>query len=393
MSVPLTIRPPLAPSFPEKVLLEDIFSALQSNPPSQKELAHAQRVVAERAVDATFREHILEEIANLAETVLKIEANFASITLSMQEIDNKAAVRDEKGVLIQLLPEWRSYHETYTTLLFTSQTTATQMKTKIDDLLVNLLPIINDPKISLSDKKAELQGYIEDLEEFQNKPSDKAREFLRLREGIMNFRTNLVNQVNHQRSHVADSVRVIKDGIDDLEKELASHSKLLSQCWSALKFDVPTVLGSVSAVSGAVMCLVTIAPVSGTFLLLAGFGAIGYSIYPDIEEKRQAMRDRGNVLENQYDTLKIREEDLEDIYRKLGLLNTTFRSVADQLETMHTIWTLLKSDAVELREAIHQTQNSKTHAGFRQRVQNVEKLWQTLALALDKYALGVTTIN
>lgn len=148
MSVPLTIRLPLAPSFPEKVLLEDIFSALQSNPPSQKELAHAQRVVAERAVDATFREHILEEIANLAETVLKIEATFASITLSMQEIDNKAAVRDEKGVLIQLLPEWRSYHEvcsllsstlwwlifpqTYTTLLFTSQTTATQMKTKID---------------------------------------------------------------------------------------------------------------------------------------------------------------------------------------------------------------------------------------------------------------------
>jgi hypothetical protein len=60
------------------------------------------------------------------------------------------------------------------------------------------------------------------LEEFQYKASDKAREFLRLRQGIMNFKTNLVNQVVQQKRHVVKATRPINDAIDKLEKDLAS---------------------------------------------------------------------------------------------------------------------------------------------------------------------------
>jgi len=154
------------------------------------------------------------------------------------------------------------------------------------------------------------------------------------------------------------------------------------------------VSGTASGVSGAVLCLSGIAPISGTFLLLAGLGAIGYyGVYPGVKEKRIAMRDQINDDKIQRDSLENRARDLEDIHMKLRLLNAAFQSVVDQLGTMQTIWTLLKSDAVGLLEAIHQTQNAKTNAGFRQRIQNVEKLWQTLAWALDNYALGIASIN
>jgi hypothetical protein len=110
MSVALTLTPPVVTHFHEKDLL-NVLAEIQLNPPTQQALAHAQSVIADTAVDATFREHILEEITTLSATVLKIEADFASISLSIREIDDKKALRDEKGVLIELLPEWISYHE------------------------------------------------------------------------------------------------------------------------------------------------------------------------------------------------------------------------------------------------------------------------------------------
>ena len=109
MSIPLTLTSPLATYFNEKDLL-NILAEIKSNPPTKEALAHAQSVIADTAADSTFRERILEEITNLAGTVLQIEADFASITLSISQIDDKNAMRGENGAVIKLLPEWTSYH-------------------------------------------------------------------------------------------------------------------------------------------------------------------------------------------------------------------------------------------------------------------------------------------
>jgi len=106
----VAIAPPLSTPFNEKDLL-NILTEIQSNPPPPEALAHAQDVIADTAAGTTFRERILEEIRNLAETVLQLEAKFAKITLAIHEFDDKKAVRDKDDVPIEFLPMWTSYHE------------------------------------------------------------------------------------------------------------------------------------------------------------------------------------------------------------------------------------------------------------------------------------------
>jgi hypothetical protein len=110
MDAPITLTPSFSTDFHEKDLLK-ILAELQSNPPTQETLTRAQGAVVDAAADTNFREHILEEISNLSGTVLQIEADFATISLSVSEFDDKRAVQDKAGVLVKFLPEWTSYHE------------------------------------------------------------------------------------------------------------------------------------------------------------------------------------------------------------------------------------------------------------------------------------------
>jgi hypothetical protein len=110
MSAPITLTPSFSTDFHEKDLLKAL-AEFQSNPPTQETLARAQSAVVDAVADTNFREHILQEIRTLAGTVLQIEADFATISLSVSEIDDRRAVQDQAGVLVKFLPEWTSYHE------------------------------------------------------------------------------------------------------------------------------------------------------------------------------------------------------------------------------------------------------------------------------------------
>ncbi|KAF9460979.1 hypothetical protein BDZ94DRAFT_1264870, partial [Collybia nuda] len=376
--------------------IQDILAEIQYNPPGQDAIARVHRAIVDGTTAPTFRENTLREISQLSQTVLQIEQHFAEIAHAIRSIDSKQILQDHNGLPIKFFPEWNSYHKTYSDLLYNSQTTATQLKTKIDDLLINLIPLINDPHVSLNDKKEELGGFIEGLDYFQAQGTVKARDFQLLRENVKNFGLNLVKETKTQSANARERQKAISENISHLEGELKAAEGFFSACWSVLK--KPTILGSISFSTGAggFAGLVALAPVASTLLVAAGLGALGYGISEGLDERARDIRGKNDMLlalRLEQQSLQAHHANLKEVSTEVVRLTSSFNEIFNRLGTMQQIWTMIRSDAVGLQEAMGQMRNARTSAGFKARISNVKKLWFTLAWALDNYALGVSVAS
>ncbi|KAF9460981.1 hypothetical protein BDZ94DRAFT_1264872 [Collybia nuda] len=395
MKVPIVVpTSPPPPDFnsPQMKILRSFLLEVQQNPPGEAAIARAHGAIANKASESIFREKVSQEIQKLSQTVLEIEQRFARISNLVSAFDSKEAVRDESNKPVRFFPEWKAYHELYVSLLRGSQTTATQLKMKIEDLLSNLIPLVNDSYVTLSDKRKELAGFIEDLDEFQDRSHDKAREFQQLREKIGNFRNNLRKQVGLEAGDVRVQLKSVASQITQVEAELEASSSFFSACWSVL--NIPTVLGTASGV-GSLVGLIALAPAASLLLVVGGIAALGYGIPHGLAEREKEMqekRDKILLLELEQESLSGRGKDLREMSGEMIRLRPEFDAVISRLGAMQQIWTMIRSDAVGLQEAMKTLRNARTNAGFNKRVENMEILWKTLAWALDNYALGVAPV-
>ncbi|RDB16642.1 hypothetical protein Hypma_002361 [Hypsizygus marmoreus] len=377
--------------------LKAVVEKLRLNPPPAEDLANAQRSVADKAADPELRAKILEEIKTLSQTVLQIETDFANIANGIRDIDVKKAIRDKNDKPIAKLPEWTELHRGYTDLLINSQTTATEVKTRALDLVKNMLPVIKDPVPPLEAKKEELQGFIEEMTQFAKKATAKAAGFRVLRQGVANFRINLLKLIADQQKEVKTKLEKIGTEIKRLEDDLDSTSGFFSAAWDALKFSVPAgagvVLGGgqIAAVAG----LTVLAPVTAGVLLAAGLGTLGFGIFRGLSSRNDDRAEKANKIDELKEiksALEVRQQDLKDINTRVASLESDFKSIVEKLTIMEEIWNMLKTDATDLLVALDGLKNSKSKWFFEQRCATMEQLWGTLAWALDNYALGVAPI-
>jgi len=110
------------------------------------------------------------------------------------------------------------------------------------------------------------------LEEFANKAGDKAKAFLDLCFGVLNYRTNLLKLIHDQQQEVKQKIAEIDVEIRKLEAELEESSGVLSAAWSAIKFGVTTGAAAVTTVAG-VRPIASVA----SFTALAPIASVGRS--------------------------------------------------------------------------------------------------------------------
>ncbi|KAF9460982.1 hypothetical protein BDZ94DRAFT_1311064 [Collybia nuda] len=379
-------NPPVAPLSPHDILA--IIANNQHNPLDEGAITHIHNTIADGSTTSEFRDNIAQEIGQLCQTVLYVEQQFGDISRSVRSIDSKRAFKNPNGFPILFFPEWKSYHE-----VGISQTNATRMKTKINDFLMNLIPLLNDPDVSRRDKQDELIGFIEGLDDFKSQGNDTAREFQKLRDNIKNFQSDLIKGTDNQSSSVRNSLKVISEKISQLQTELEASQGFFSELWSFA--NVPTVSGSVSLFTGvsSLMGLIALAPMASSVLVVGGISAIGYGLVTGLDKRKQeieAKKDTILALQLDQNMLSIQHKDLGAIGAEVVRLNSNFDEIFNRLGTMQQFWAMVRSDAVGLEQAMVELQNTRTDPFFAQRSRNIEKLWYALALALHRYALGIS---
>ncbi|KAF8162605.1 hypothetical protein B0H34DRAFT_856291 [Crassisporium funariophilum] len=367
---------------------------------SKEDLHKVHTAVADHLQAPTTRNTLNEEMKNLANTVMSIETDFATITLHMGEIDDKKIILDKEGEVIEYAPKWKILHDEYTSLMNESQTAASKVSEKINELLTVILPIIGSDFV-MEKKQRSLTKYIKGLDEFSKQGQKNADRFLRLQQSVDSFRKNLKTTVSDQTKNVKKDMEAIDLRIKNLQKELDESSGFFTSCWDVLKLAGPSLeksaggtlagasaFGTIAATAG----LAALAPAVGVGILIAGFAAIGFSIFGGVCERTKLR----HAKESEVATLKIKREEkalriqqLKELLDQLDTLDPIFNRAIDRLSAIHGIWGMLVTDSQRLHHGLTSMAKTDDDLTFEFTARNVKVMYQTLQLALDQYCSAV----
>ncbi|KAF8151592.1 hypothetical protein B0H34DRAFT_678184 [Crassisporium funariophilum] len=368
---------------------------------SAEDIKKVHTAVTDHVAEPATREVIMEELKKLAKTVMGIETDFATILLHMVQIDEKGIILDKENKVVLYAPKWEVLHQEYTALVNESQSTANKVSSRINALTTVILPILKGD-YQLAQKQKSLDGYIKSLEAFQKDAEENAKRFLRLRQRVDAFRIDLKQTVSDQSTVLEAEIKVIDEKIAKLQADLDATSGFFAGCWEVLKLAGPNLAKSAGATLGAAGAVGTIAataglaamaPIAGVGILIAGLGALGYSIFGGVRDRanqREAKMNEITDLKEQREQKALRLQQLKEVMEELKELDVVFDRMIDRLGAMQGIWRMLVTDSQRLHLALSNMGTTDDDLTFEFTARNVKVMYEALQLALDQYCLAVT---
>ncbi|KAF8903444.1 hypothetical protein CPB84DRAFT_768296 [Gymnopilus junonius] len=197
----------------------DKFTELNRLSPA--DIANIYQQIEKQAQTASVRHGVREEVRELGEALIVIEDDFSTVGDQLSGIDEKKVVLVD-GKPKAYAPLWNALHDEYSQLMRLSQTTANTVKSKIDVLLKQIIPIIRDQACSLAERKGVLQRYIKNLTRFKDSGSQVEDHFQSLGQRVGQFRDDLKRDVTNQldSSETERKIDEINKKIETLREEL-----------------------------------------------------------------------------------------------------------------------------------------------------------------------------
>ncbi|KAF9035132.1 hypothetical protein BJ165DRAFT_1615510 [Panaeolus papilionaceus] len=356
--------------------------------------------VNEHLKKPSTREEIRAEVEDLANTIVTIEQDFAEIRGEVQRIDGLGVLRDKDTNEVNLYaPKWIKMHEEYTSLMTISQTTANKAYSEIQTLLTVIMPIA-EGNYDITKKGNAIKNYITKLEKFDVEAQDNAKRFLRLQQDVEIFRVTLKASVKNQLEEVTQRLERIDKDIKALQEQLDKTSGFFAGAWEVLQLAGPemakgagkaisigTTAGGIAATAG----LAALAPAVGVGILVAGFAAIGWSIFKGYETRaaqRKEKEDKIESLKQEKEDLTRTQEELKETLKRLYSLDKTFDRLIDRLGALQGIWRMLITDAQRLKIKLVDLDETEDDLIAELTAVNVKAAYEALKEALDAYSLA-----
>ncbi|PPR07958.1 hypothetical protein CVT24_002534 [Panaeolus cyanescens] len=342
-----------------------------------------ERLIAELDKNST-REVVIKEIHDLAETIVCIERDFASIKNVVQRIDDKKILRYKNGGDWTFCPKWTGYHNEYTQLMLESQTTATTARNQINTLIHDIIPTMEE-EAEISDKKDIINDYISKLRTFEDKGKEQEKRFLRLKQDIESFQKELKDAIEQNQTAATEELRTVEGRIKALKEELDKTGGFWTNCIDTL--------GNVAGMASSTSGILKFAPAIVPGFLGAGLSVFGNLLGPlkqKSDERKAKIKDLDDLRKKQGD-LQARIEDLKKAMAEVNALDDTFKRLADRLGALHAIWRMLDSDAQTLREslgAIDDAIKKGNKLYVKMATKSIVVPYQLFASALQAYCLA-----
>jgi septal ring factor EnvC (AmiA/AmiB activator) len=359
-------------------------------------------------------------VKDLANTIVSIEEDFAKIGGEVQKIDNLKILCDEQDEALTYAPRWNELHNEYTNLMAISRATANTAYGEIEKLLTVVMPITKG-NFDVTRKDKALQSYIANLEKFDVEAQNHKKRFLRLRQSVEIFQTNLKSNVERQLGEVQTGLQKINTRIKGLQDKLDRTGGFRS-FWQAVQLSGPkvgkpaeaalgvfTIFGGTTAIVGAtaglaalavlspaMAGLAALAPVIAVGILIVGFAAVGLALnrgYKEQAARRQLKEDRIPGLKKIKKEFEKQEAELQNALKSLTALDNTFADLITSLETMEGLWGMLITDAQRLKEKLGNIDQADDVLIAEMTASNVKAMYEALMEALDAYCLATKKGN
>jgi hypothetical protein len=371
--------------------------------------AHAQ--ISTYLKTPMARAAIKADIHHLSNTMISIEDNFSAIASQISILDGKDIVS------YKFAPEWKDLHKEYTTLKQESGRVAKEISSKIQALVMNVVPVLKGD-IPLDRKEGILAEYIEGLQPFQLAAQENDKTFPHLRQKVTVFKDSLKDKCETQKEGVAERFKVIEEQLQGLEKKLEKLSHKEERGWGIVRTiwhsgdnvnNLKVQIESINALNGLAPTvskeMKDIALHYHDSVLASELEGITKELECDMERLREDLKHKAKeprehpvtptkVLSDlrymcERDRVEIKD-DFSQVLQDVANLEPTFKEMCDKINEIQGIWQFLLKDSHTLITIVSSMKSQSKHKlVFDRFLGRLEETYEPVQSILEDYSLVV----
>ncbi|KAJ7030965.1 hypothetical protein C8F04DRAFT_1111952 [Mycena alexandri] len=310
--------------------------------------------------DDTTRQRMIKEAQDGLQAIHDIQVAFASVYGLLTQVDAQNFKGSDGNVIQKFAPTWRGYSDTFTQSLSQTETLAAKGKAAVDTFVKNIIPILQNTSMSVTDKATRLTFFTNNID--QNDQNVKDIDALILvydgiSKDVTAFKATFEETMTQVGNKLTTDIQRANDDIELLQQTLGEFTaKKLGIAGGVLSG-----VGGVLIATGGLAPLGVIVGIAG--IVLGGLAIDAYfnkvaAIKTDLANRKadlvnlQGQQSAYNKLSPD---IKIACADMVSISTKLAILTGVFKTVkSDIVEQNQHLTTASQADTAELADIRNQ---------------------------------------
>ncbi|KAJ7030970.1 hypothetical protein C8F04DRAFT_1364772 [Mycena alexandri] len=319
--------------------------------------------------DDDTRQHMVQEAQDGLQAIHDIQLAFERVYGLLAQVDAQNFKGPDGNVIQKLAPTWRGYSDTFTQSLSQTETLATKGKAAVDTFVKNIIPILQNTSMSVTDKATRLTFFTNNID--QNDQNVKAIDALLL----------VYDQLGKDLD--LDIARA-KEDIEGIKTKLAEHQE------AAKKLGISA--GISAGIGAGLLATGFLAP-----LAYACFGAsLVLGIKAIDEWFNEVQKIKGELADRENDLAGL--ESQRTAYQKLvpacASASQDMSLISGKLQILTQVFKLVKSDIVDASTHLNtasQADNADVTQVRNDELELAAASYSMLAVILETFATGWST--
>ncbi|KAJ7016975.1 hypothetical protein C8F04DRAFT_1158560 [Mycena alexandri] len=312
--------------------------------------------------DDTTRQRMIKEAQDGLQAIHDIQVAFASVYGLLAQVDAQNFKGSDGNVIQKFAPTWRGYSDTFTQSLSKTETLAAKGKAAVDTFVKNIIPILQNTSMSVTDKATRLTFFTNNIDQNDQNVKDIDALILAydaISKDVTAFKATFEETMTQVGNKLTTDIQRANDDIELLQQ------KLDAQLEAAKKLGIAG--GVLSGVGGVLIATGGLAPL-GVIVGIAGIVLGGLAIDAYFNKVAAIKTDLANrkadlvILQGQQSAynklspdIKIACTDMVSISTKLAILTGVFKTVkSDIVEQNQHLTTASQADTAELADIRNQ---------------------------------------
>lgn len=369
-----------------------IIKKLEANPPSAKAITAAHKVMATEAASTATSDKLLEEVDKLAGAAVQIDESFKKVTVALLTVDKNDYKKKDGTPEPKLAPGWKLLQDEWNNILSTSRTTATNAATYCKRFHAFIVPMLNNKKFTYQDKIAELKQFaskaekeVGDTHQTYGKAVEHTKSFKELREKVLKYSEKFDNFAEDQRILFTNEITTLKAELQRLQKLIKEQEDAIFKVGVTMG---ATVFGVGANAIGALVAMGPAGPVAAVGIIIAGLVALGgeAATLAGYVRARNEARDEWDDDNKKLQNASAKLEELVKLRTVLSNCKADIDTIAARLDQFVVVWSMVAQDTQNIMNSLKDVEDVYSDEEFKHKVDLMNVSYETLGIALEKYA-------
>ncbi|KAJ7016970.1 hypothetical protein C8F04DRAFT_486623 [Mycena alexandri] len=337
--------------------------------------------------DDDTRQHMVQEAQDGLQAIHDIQLAFERVYGLLAQVDAQNFKGPDGNVIQKLAPTWRGYSDTFTQSLTQTETLATKGKAAVDTFVKNIIPILQNTSMSVTDKATRLTFFTNNID--QNDQNVKAIDALlliydQLGKDVAAFKASFETKMQQVGQKLDLDIARAKEDIEGIKTKLAEHQE------AAKKLGISA--GISAGIGAGLLATGFLAP-----LAYACFGAsLVLGIKAIDEWFNEVQKIKGELADRENDLAGL--ESQRTAYQKLvpacASASQDMSLISGKLQILTQVFKLVKSDIVDASTHLNtasQADNADVTQVRNDELELAAASYSMLAVILETFATGWST--